>query len=112
MNEIPTEIVKAATSRPTFPKFAKGGFIPLKPLPDAGQNCDEKELIGPPELFVRIWGDEKCSMEKLSDALISESIPTDSFFSGSVTRKCELPGRDLWWRDIIQHAICPLSVYG
>lgn len=57
MNEIPTDIVNAATSRPTFPKFAKGGFVPLKPLLDAGQNCDEKELIGPPELFVRIRND-------------------------------------------------------
>jgi hypothetical protein len=88
MNEIPTEIVKAATSRPTFPKFAKGGFIPLKPLPDAGQNCDEKELIGPPELFFRIRDDEKCSMEKLSDALISESIPTDWTRTLQMHRNC------------------------
>lgn len=88
MNEIPTEIVKAATSLPTFPKFAKGGFIPLKPLPDAGQNCDEKDLIGPPELFVRIRNDEECSMEKLSDALISESIPTDWTRTLQMHRSC------------------------
>mgnify|MGYP004458596365 FL=1 len=88
MIEIPTEIVKAAASLPTFPKFAKGGFIPLKPLLDAGQNCAEKDLIGPPELFVRIRNDEECSMEKLSDALISESIPTDWTRTLQMHRSC------------------------
>ena len=77
MNEIPTEIVKAATSLPTFPKFAKGGFVPLKPLSDAGQNCDEKDLIGPPELFVRIRDDKTCIMEERLVVSISESIQTD-----------------------------------
>lgn len=88
MNEIPTDIVNAATSRPTFPKFAKGGFVPLKPLLDAGQNCDEKELIGPPELFVRIRNDEECNMGKLSDVSTSESIPTDWIRTLQMHRSC------------------------
>lgn len=87
MNEIPTKIVNAATSRPTLPKFAKGGFIPLEGHP-VGPNCDEKDLIGPQELFVRIRDDEKCSMEKLSDALISESIPTDWTRTLQMHRSC------------------------
>lgn len=56
MNEIPNEIIEAAMRLP-LPKFAKGGFIPLEGHP-VGQNCDEKDLIEPPELFVRIRNDE------------------------------------------------------
>lgn len=70
MNEIPNEIIEEAIRLP-LPKFAKGGFIPLEGHP-VGPNCDEKDLIGPQELFIRIRDDKTCSMEKLSDALISE----------------------------------------
>lgn len=76
MNEIPTEIVNAATSRPTLPKFAKGGFIPLEGHP-VEPNCDEKDLIGPPELFVRIRDDKTCIMEERLVVSMSESIQTD-----------------------------------
>lgn len=83
MIEIPTEIVKAA-SLPTFSKFAKGGFIPLEGHPV----CDEKDFTEPPELFVRIRDDEECNMEKLSDALTSESIPTDWTRTLQMHRSC------------------------
>ena len=86
MNEISNEIIEAAI-RLQLPKFAKGGFIPLEGHP-VGQNRDEKDVIGPQELFVRIRDDEKCSMEKLSDALISESIPTDWTRTLRMRRSC------------------------
>lgn len=70
MNEIPNEIIEEEIRLP-LPKFAKGGFIPLEGH-TVGPNCDEKDLIGPQELFIRIRDDKTCSMEKLSDALISE----------------------------------------
>ena len=70
MNEIPNEIIEEAI-RLQLPKFAKGGFIPLEGHP-VGPNCDEKDLIGPQELFIRIRDDKTCCIEKLSDALISE----------------------------------------
>ena len=88
MIEIPTEIVKAAASLPPFPKFSKGGFIPLKPQPNAEQNCDEKDFIEPPELFVRIRDDEECNMGKLSDVSTSESIPTDWIRTLQMHRSC------------------------
>ena len=83
MIEIPTEIVKAA-SLPTFPKFAKGGFIPLEGHPV----CDEKDFTEPPELFVRIRDDEECNMEKLSDVSTFESIPTDWIRTLQMHRSC------------------------
>ena len=61
MNEIPTEIVKAASGISTT----------------TVQNCDEKDLIGPPELFVRIRDDKTCIMEERLVVSISESIQTD-----------------------------------
>ena len=75
MNEIPTEIVEAAMMLP-LPKFAKGGFIPLEGHP-AGPNCDEKDFIGPQELFVRIRDDKTCSMEERLVVLMSKSIQAD-----------------------------------
>ena len=75
MNEIPNEIIEAAMRLP-LPKFAKGGFIPLEGHP-VGPNCDEKDFIGPPELFVRIRDDKTCIMEERLVVSMSESIQTD-----------------------------------
>ena len=72
MNPIPFDLEEI----PTIPRFARGGYIPLK-QELAGQNCDEKDFIGPPELFVRIRDDKTCIMEERLVVSMSESIQTD-----------------------------------